>query len=114
MSETSATETLASKFWQFNIGNVTVLFTLLLTMIGIWTTGIRQFDNHESRIASTERAETLLATAPGKIIVLETRVDILQAQINQLSMATNRTSDAIVGMREDIASIKASLAARGN
>lgn len=113
MEDTPASKA-TSRFWQFNIGNVTILATLLIGILSLWTTGVREFDNHESRLIASERSDALLSPLPGRVVVLETRIDILQAQLNQLTMSTNRTSDAIIGMREDIAAIKASLAARGN
>lgn len=103
-----------NNFWQFNIGHASIILTGALAIFSIWTSGLREFDRMDGRIITLEKSDILQAPIVARVPVLETRIDIVQAQLNQLSMSTNRTSDAIVGMREDIASIKASLAAQRN
>lgn len=100
-------------FWTFNVGHLAGIAAVIISVLGSFVVFTTRFEGHEYRLQSLERAETSAASVPGRVTVLETRLDIVQSQLTQLNMTSNRTSDIVQGIREDMAGLKAAVA-RGN
>ncbi len=101
-------------FWVFNAGHLASVVAVLISVLGSFMAFTSRFEGHEYRIQALERSDVAGSSLPSRVTVLETRLDVVQAQLTQLNMTSNRTADSIASMKEDIATIKASLPPRGN
>lgn len=97
-------------FWTFNIGHLAGIVTVLLSVLGSIIAFTVRFEGHEYRIQALERADSVGATLPSRVTVVETMMGVVQAQLTQLNMTSNRTNDSVQAIREDMATLKA----RGN
>lgn len=95
-----------SGFWVFNVGHVAGIVAVLVSVMGSFMAFTARFEGHEYRIQALERSDISAAVLPSKVTILETRLDVVQAQLTQLNMTSNRTSDIVQAMREDLAVLK--------
>lgn len=94
-------------FWTFNVGHLAGIVTVLMSVLGAFVAFTARFEGHEYRIQALERSDLQGVTMPTRVTILETRLDVVQAQLTQLNMTSNRTNDSVQVIREDIATLKA-------
>lgn len=95
-----------SGFWVFNVGHLAGIAAVLISVMGSFMAFTARFEGHEYRIQALERSDLATAVLPSKVTILETRLDVVQAQLTQLNMTSNRTNDIVQAMREDLAVLK--------
>jgi hypothetical protein len=79
-------------FWQFNIGHVITIVTLVTTLISFWTNTVSEFSSQRSDVASLKQD---VATLAGSVSAMQTWKDQQAAENTAWKLQITQSFDTI-------------------